>query len=238
MKASDLPKLAAPFPKEDIHWRAQTIRKMSADHKALALAYLDARDVMERLDQVCGPEGWQTKHADMSGGRAACHLGIIVDGTWIWKSDGAGATDVEGDKGAFSDSLKRAAVAWGIGRYLYDLGTTWVPCTTYTGKDGKERFKEFKSDPWTCVKGNGKVTWHGPLGKQQLTDEMRALSRRMDPNKLITTGDLDAVVDEYTDVIGQAQRDLPDWWRGYSSKYQELQGKLQSGPAQATEAAE
>src|SRR3546814_559661 len=115
MKASDLPKLAAPFPKEDIHWRAQTVTRDG--NKALALAYVDARDVMERLDVVCGPGGWQTKHHDMGGGKLACEIGIIVDGEWIWKSDGVGATDVEGDKGAFSDAFKRAGVPWGIARY-------------------------------------------------------------------------------------------------------------------------
>jgi hypothetical protein len=45
---------------------------------------------------------------------------------WIWKSDGAGATDVEGEKGMLSDALKRAAVRWGVGRYLYDLKSPWV----------------------------------------------------------------------------------------------------------------
>ena len=42
--------LAAEFPKEDIHWRAQSLTKDG--DKAMALAYLDARDVMDRLDQI------------------------------------------------------------------------------------------------------------------------------------------------------------------------------------------
>ena len=58
MKASDLQMLASPFPKEDVHWRAQTVTRDGS--KALALAYLDARDVMVRLDEVCGADGWQS----------------------------------------------------------------------------------------------------------------------------------------------------------------------------------
>jgi len=45
---------------------------------------------------------------------------------WIWKADGAGDTDVEAEKGAISDAFKRAAVKWGVGRYLYDLDSPWV----------------------------------------------------------------------------------------------------------------
>ena len=235
MKATDLPKLAAPFPKEDIHWRGQQLRKMGAGHKVLALAYLDARDVMERLDAVCGPGGWQTKHRHMGGDRIACELGILVDGEWIWKSDGAGPTDVEGDKGAFSDSLKRAAVSFGIGRYLYDLGATWVPCEVYEGRDGKERFSKFKCDPWECVQK--KETFFGPQGKAELKENMRAVAAIMRGNTLITTGDLERLIDEYQETINQAARDAPQWHKAWEEQYRELQNKLQAGPP-SSEAAE
>jgi hypothetical protein len=45
---------------------------------------------------------------------------------WVWKANGAGNSDVEAEKGACSDAFKRAAVLWGIGRYLYDLDSPWV----------------------------------------------------------------------------------------------------------------
>lgn len=118
----DLEKLKAPFPPDQVHWRVgSTMRDKS---KGMALAYIDARNVMERLDEACGPENWQCRypHADS---KTCCEIGINLDG-WVWKADGAGDTDVEGSKGAFSDSFKRAAVKWGIGRYLYDLDSPWV----------------------------------------------------------------------------------------------------------------
>tara|TARA_R110000851_G_scaffold284617_1_gene438177 strand:- start:1290 stop:1529 length:240 start_codon:yes stop_codon:yes gene_type:complete len=42
-----------------------------------------------------------------------------MDGEWVWKSDGAGETSIEGEKGGFSDAFKRAAVHFGYARELY-----------------------------------------------------------------------------------------------------------------------
>ena len=138
-----LDKLRAPFPSDGIHWRAQTVTQDGT--KALALAYLDARDVMDRLDDVAGAENWRDAYAETPKGRIICTLEIRVAGEWIGKSDGAGDTDVEGDKGAISDALKRAAVKWGIGRYLYDLGNVWAPCESYEA-NGKKKWKKWKPE--------------------------------------------------------------------------------------------
>lgn len=125
MKAQDLHKLAAPFPADQIHWRPGNTTKDKS--KAIALAYLDSRNVQERLDAVCGPEGWQCRYPWSESGRLVCEIGINVDGEWIWKADGAGDTAFEADKGAFSGAFKRSAVKWMIGRYLYDLPNRFVP---------------------------------------------------------------------------------------------------------------
>lgn len=140
-------RLADPFPKETIHWRAQTMTNDGT--KAMALAYIDARNVMERLDAVCGPENWQDEYLSANN-RTICRIGIKINGEWIWKSDGAGDTHVEAEKGGISDAFKRAAVKWGVGRYLYALSAPWVPCSTYE-KSGKKYFKAFTQDPWTVI---------------------------------------------------------------------------------------
>ena len=116
--------LAAPFPTESISWRIGSTTQDGT--KAMALAYLNARDVMDRLDSVVGPGNWQSEYVNAGNGATCCRIGIRIGDDWIWKADGAGQTDVEGDKGQFSDALKRAAVSWGIGRYLYDLDSPWV----------------------------------------------------------------------------------------------------------------
>ncbi len=117
--------LSAPFPADAIHWRAQSVSNRNGDASALALAYIDARDVMERLDEVCGPAGWQCTYPHANG-KTVCSIGIKIGDEWVWKANGAGDTDIEAEKGALSDAFKRAAVCWGIGRYLYDLASPWV----------------------------------------------------------------------------------------------------------------
>lgn len=143
--------LSDEFPRENISWRAQSVTKQG--DKAMALAYIDARDVMDRLDLVCGPENWQDSYQETAKGRLICTLSINVGGDWISKSDGAGNTDVEGDKGAISDALKRAAVKWGVGRYLYDIASPWVPCECYPEKrNDKWVWKAWKGSPWDFVR--------------------------------------------------------------------------------------
>lgn len=151
---ADLQKLSVPFPKDSVSWRAQHFTKDG--DKALALAYIDARDVMNRLDDVCGLAGWQCKYSHANG-KTVCDIGIFcayegsLGGEWVWKADGAGDSDIEAEKGALSDAFKRAAVRWGIGRYLYNLEAVWVPCKAEQ-RNGKWVFKEWVVDPWTKVK--------------------------------------------------------------------------------------
>lgn len=148
----DFAALAAPFPPDAVHWRAQLVTERDGKFSALALAYLDARDVMDRLDAVCQPQNWQSGYVETARGRVIGTISILVGDNWISKSDGAGDTDVEGEKGGISDSLKRAGVNWGIGRYLYRLGNTWADCTVVMrdgkpvlNKSGKPIFKDWTS---------------------------------------------------------------------------------------------
>ena len=83
------------------------------------LSYVDARYVMDVLDDAVGPDNWQRDHRLGEGGKVSCGIGIRIDGVWIWKWDGAGETDIQGEKGSYSDSFKRAGVNWGIARDLY-----------------------------------------------------------------------------------------------------------------------
>lgn len=121
--------LAAPFPPDAVSWRVGSISKNDKT-KARALAYLDARDVMNRLDAVVGPAGWQCRYSH-AGTKTVCDIAIRVGDEWVWKADGAGDTDIEAEKGSLSDAFKRSAVRWGIGRYLYDLPSPWVTINQY-----------------------------------------------------------------------------------------------------------
>ena len=117
-------RLAAPFDPSEIDWR---VGSTDAEKKrGMALAYIDARAVMDRLDTIVGPAGWQCRYV-MGEGKTVCELSVKCGDEWVTKSDGAGNTDFEAEKGALSDAFKRAAVRWGIGRYLYNLASPWVP---------------------------------------------------------------------------------------------------------------
>lgn len=121
-----LARLAAPFSPEQIDWRAGST---NADKtRCMALAYIDARTVMDRLDEVMGPY-WSCRYVPMHNGTTCCEIGLAIDKeTWSWRGNGAGATDYEAEKGAYSDAFKRAAVLWGVGRYLYGIKSPWVAC--------------------------------------------------------------------------------------------------------------
>jgi hypothetical protein len=123
MTTIDFRALTAPFSDSEIDWRIGATTKDK--DKAIGLAYIDARTVMERLDAVCGPGNWKNEHPHANG-KTSCRISIKIDGEWVYKENGAGDSAVEAEKGAFSDSFKRAAVLWGIGRYLYDMPNEWV----------------------------------------------------------------------------------------------------------------
>jgi hypothetical protein len=143
--AEALEKLQRPFRPKDVEFRAQTVTRDGT--KALALPFIDSRAVQDRLDDILGPANWQCRYQfSPDGKKTLCEIGVRCDGEWIWKADGAGDSDVEPEKGALSDAFKRAAVKWGIGRYLYDLPALWVPCESRDG-NGKKQFVKFTTDP-------------------------------------------------------------------------------------------
>jgi hypothetical protein len=152
--------LSAPFPPDAIDWR---VGSTNADKsKGMALAYIDARTVMDRLDTMCGPDAWQDNYSPGVGGSIICNLGVrFPNSEWIWKADGAGATDYEGEKGALSDAFKRAAVRFGIGRYLYDLKAPWVAIEPM-GKSFRIKEDEKKKLDEVHEKEAQRVGWGGP----------------------------------------------------------------------------
>lgn len=119
-----LAQLKNPFDPRFVKWRIGSTSKDKT--KGIALAYIDSREVMKRLDDVCGVAGWQAHYKEVNGG-FICELSIKIGNDWITKSNAAGNTKVEPIKGGASDALKRAAAVWGVGRYLYYLPNVWVP---------------------------------------------------------------------------------------------------------------
>lgn len=109
--------LKKPFEPSVISWRVGATSQDKT--KGIALAYINARDVMKRLDETCA---WQCRYPF----EGCCEIGILANGEWLWRANGAGETQYEAEKGQYSDAFKRAAVMWGVGRYLYYLPNQWV----------------------------------------------------------------------------------------------------------------
>ena len=127
MDALDLSRLREPFDPEDVEWRVgQAGKDRNGKVWAKVLAYITSRAIQDRLDEVCGPENWCNEFVSGPEGGVLCGISIRVDGQWVKKWDGAENTDVEAVKGGLSGAMKRAAVQWGIGRYLYDLPEGWA----------------------------------------------------------------------------------------------------------------
>tara|TARA_Y100000310_G_scaffold250551_1_gene256797 strand:+ start:116 stop:820 length:705 start_codon:yes stop_codon:yes gene_type:complete len=122
-------RLAEPFDPSEIVWMPGSVSpgRDGRPARAQLLAFMNARAVMDRLDEVCGPDGWFDEYTAGPDGGVLCKLHVRgPDGVWIAKQDGAPATHIEAVKGGISGALKRAAVRFGVGRYLYFLDASWV----------------------------------------------------------------------------------------------------------------
>jgi Rad52/22 family double-strand break repair protein len=109
--------LAAPFDPDEVKLRSQAGRQ---------LHYVTARTIMNRLDDVLGPENWWDDFVPLEHS-VICRMTIrLPDGTILTKSDAGGyagmADPGDDDKSGFADAFKRAAVKFGVGRYLYRDG--------------------------------------------------------------------------------------------------------------------
>lgn len=120
----DLTKLSEEFAPEDIEWRIGRAGKSGQKIWATCFAYVTNRAIMDRLDSVCGIDKWKNEYQEFTVGSTKgtlCGISIKTDEGWITKWDGADPSQTEAFKGGLSDSMKRAAVQWGIGRYLYNI---------------------------------------------------------------------------------------------------------------------
>jgi hypothetical protein len=112
--------LAAPFDRSEVKSR-------DATRGGRQVEYITARTAMNRLDNVLGPENWWDAYRPGGDNSVICRLTVrLPDGTELAKEDAGGAAGMadagDDDKSALSDAFKRAAVKFGVGRYLYRDG--------------------------------------------------------------------------------------------------------------------
>ena len=132
-------KLEEPFSIRAIKFKPQTISKNR--DKALMVAFIDARDVQDRLDSVVGPENWQFTVREIDTGvtsnnkiasviGALSIFGVIREEVGEDSQPDRDKTTKEiimsSYKSAVSDALKRCAVQFGVFRYAYSLDQQWT----------------------------------------------------------------------------------------------------------------
>lgn len=192
----DLKLLKEPFKPEDIEWRVQRSGITKGKPWAFVLAYVTNRAIMDRLDEVCGPENWENKYKDAPGGGILCGISIKVPSSqpiirdnedkttdhyyheWITKYDGAEQTNIEAVKGGLSSAMKRAAVQWAIGRYLYHLEAEFAIFNTNGKYSAKIDENWYKWDPpalpeWAVPKGTKQ---EDPPPARDMTDVEKSMA--------------------------------------------------------------
>lgn len=104
----------------EIECRVAQSRKYESKTQVVLLLYKDARVDQRILDELYGPMNWQRSH-ELIGDRLYCTISVwdADKGIWVSKQDVGTESYTEKEKGQASDSFKRAAFNWGIGRELY-----------------------------------------------------------------------------------------------------------------------
>lgn len=141
-------KLAVPFLPSEIEWRISATNKDKT--KGIAVPYITNRAIMNRLDSIFGIFGWKNEFVANDKSKI-CGISIKFGDEWYTKYDGADDTNIEATKGGISNAMKRAAVQWGIGRYLYKLPTFWV-AIEQAGKSYKLKGKPPELPNWALPK--------------------------------------------------------------------------------------
>lgn len=130
--------LRRPFTVAAIKMKPQSVTKDQA--KGLVSYYIDVRLAAERLSAAVGADGWSEEYHVVSTDPQAglpieCRLTVLG----VTRADvgqiAPGPLDDKAWKSAYSDALKRAAVKFGVGAYLYNSPNNWVE--TRVGNNGK-----------------------------------------------------------------------------------------------------
>lgn len=124
-----------PMKADEIECRVDRI----SEKGLFLLLYKNAVATEKILDEAVGPMNWQRHHTRDN---ANCIISIWDSDKrqWVEKEDTGTESFAEPEKGLASDSFKRSATCWGIGRELYTAPKIWVPaskCEIVKGSNGK-----------------------------------------------------------------------------------------------------
>jgi hypothetical protein len=118
--AAILAELAKPFDPAVVEFKPGAVARNEA--RALALAYVDSREYMRRLDDA--DPTWSDAYEVLGATTVVCRL--TVNG--VTRTDLGHKAEVEDNRltAAAAQAFKRACTKFGLGRYLYGLPQVWV----------------------------------------------------------------------------------------------------------------
>lgn len=166
----DLAILSKPFPDDIIGVKVNNFNKERT--KALLIQYLQHTDVYNRLEEVDPAWSCETGQPQFIDKTIAIPMKMTVKGV-TRENVGEGADY----KSAYSDAIKRAAMLFGVGRYLYDAQQVWVPYNEQTDKYKKWTIQEFRN-----------------ISPKKTSDQMqkdlaqKVLSDKIDESEMIVNG--------------------------------------------------
>lgn len=131
------------------------------------LIYKDSRVDMRILDETVGVENWEVDYK-REGNTLLCGLSIYSDThkRFLTKWAAGSESNIEAVKGEQSDSFKRAAFAWGLGRALYTAPKINVPEEQAYGKLSVSEiaYEGERISKLTIINGRGNVIYNYPGG--------------------------------------------------------------------------
>jgi hypothetical protein len=212
----DLSRLQIPFPAEDIEWRVSRAGMGKKGVYCNVLAYITARAVQNRLDEVCGPANWRNEPLtihELRVGVIAMQVGLSIrlNGEWVTKWDVSEPTNIEPAKGGFSGAMKRAGAQWGIGRYLYLLEETFAEVSEQGGKG------------WNYAKlpdkqGGGAYYWKAPA--------LPGWALPKEPEHAITEKELAGLKRAWKEKFAPESKNPKDLREGFSRFVQSVCGEF------------
>lgn len=96
---------------DEIEVRVQSVK----NGKATMLLYMNSRVVTDLLDETVGNMNWCSEFQSVDG-KVICKIGIWDENKemFIYKSDTGSESNIEAEKGQFSDCYKRCLSRWGV----------------------------------------------------------------------------------------------------------------------------
>lgn len=179
--------LKAAFPFEQINWLPKNQFERNKIKYAMIFPYLNKTAIQDRLDATVGIANWKNEYVAWNENSVLCGLSIKLGNEWVIKWDGAENTQFEKIKGGFSDSFKRAAYMFGIGRYLKEFKPFAVEVE---GEEKRIRIKKsefgkieifYRQEVSRLFPGNSKIPVNTSKSKDtELTEKTEATDRGVD----------------------------------------------------------